>query len=313
VVTSKFINGYVPFYTEEDAWDKKENEAGTPKTLNDIAAGATNYDLNGKKKSGIEALGVLKADVDDLGLLMGCGLKDNLYTVSRLATLSRQLNNYFAVYIPYFLESDTRFNDVYTVFAGGDDLFLIGPWNRIIELAGELEKSFQDYVCSNKEIHFSAGITMHKPHTPMDMLAAASEEAMEASKQGRRNRITLFDQTVSWSHFSKLKTVEQELVNWLDQGWITLVFLYKINYFIDMAEKETELISKGDTIHMSDMACTRWRALLGYSVERNTALKVSRNERGDKVSYIRNTIAQWLDQYRGTLRIPLWTIQYNRR
>jgi len=38
-----------------------------------------------------------KADVDHLGLLLACGLKDERFTVSRLATLSRQLNSYFVV------------------------------------------------------------------------------------------------------------------------------------------------------------------------------------------------------------------------
>ncbi|SLM32390.1 CRISPR-associated protein, Csm1 family [Desulfamplus magnetovallimortis] len=316
MVTSKFINGYVPFYNAEDTMDypvSDEIEEGAPKTLNHIAAGALNLTSSGNKKSGVEALGVLKADVDHLGLLMACGLEDNLYTISRLATMSRQLNNFFAVYLPFFLETDIRFNDVYTVFAGGDDLFLIGPWNRIIELAAELEKNFRQFVCENPEIHFSAGISMHKPHTPIDMLASASEEALEASKHGGRNRITLFDQTLLWSHFEELKTVEQELAQWLVQGWITQVFLYKLNHFIDMAEKERVLLNRRKTIEMADMNCTRWRSLLGYSVERNAALKVDRNEREDKVNYIRNKIAQWLDSYRGALRVPLWTLQYNRR
>jgi len=88
---------------------------------------------------------------------------------------------------------------------------------------------------------------------------------------------------------------------------------YAINRFIDMAEKEKELREKSNTIHMQDMACTRWQSLLGYSVERNAGLKLSKEERMDKVLYIRNKIIKWLGIYRGSLKIPLWTIQYNRR
>ncbi len=305
-ITEKHINGYVPVYNQADSCDG-DAQPGMPKTLNDIAASAAT------NNQGTQALGVLKADVDHLGLIMACGLADNLYTISRIATLSRQFNHYFAVYLPSLLESDSRFHDVYTVFAGGDDLFLIGPWNRIIDLSRILNQTFQQYVCQNKEIHFSAGITVHKAHTPVDVLAATAEEALEMSKKMGRNRITLFDQTVTWPRFLELKQVEEEMIQWLDQEWITRVFFYKLNRFIDMAEKENELLKKTGTIRMQDMACTRWRSLLGYSAQRNAGSKLSKDERMDKVLYIRNKIIQWLDLYRGSLRIPLWSVQYNRR
>ena len=313
LVTSKHINGYVPVYSEAEADLCDENHAGDPKTLNDIASKALEADPSGKNH-GIDALGVLKADVDNLGLLMACGLPDRLYTISRLTTLSRQLNDYFAIFLPTFLKKNLRFNDVYTVFAGGDDLFLIGPWNIIIELAGELETSFNGYVCKNKDIHFSAGITIHKSHTPVDVLARDSEHALEESKEGGRNRLTLFDQTIPWSEFHGLEKVKNELYQWLQDGWISNVFLYKINYFIDMAEEEKNLLKKDSTqIHLDDMACTKWRSLLIYSVERNVALNTARELRSERVKYVGSKTAQWLDIYGGKLRIPLWIIQYNRR
>ena len=181
-VTAKFINGYVPVYREGDLNDDrllagKKSEAkkqdlidqlneGAPKTFGHIANKSLNFKENGKGFCGIEALGVLKADVDQLGLLMSCGLKPERFTLSRLATLSRQLNWYFALYLPHLLKTNPQFLDIYTVFAGGDDLFLIGPWNRVIELASFLRQSFAEYVGRNQEIHFSAGISLHKPHAP---------------------------------------------------------------------------------------------------------------------------------------------------
>jgi CRISPR-associated protein Csm1 len=142
-VTAKFINGYVPDYRSEDLQDerllageksqKKKADLidllaeGVPKTFGHIANKALNPIAYGEGFCGIEALGALKADVDDLGLLMACGLEEERFTLARLATLSRQMNWFFAVYLPHLLRTDARFQDVYTVFAGGDDLFLIGP------------------------------------------------------------------------------------------------------------------------------------------------------------------------------------------
>ena len=114
-VTVKFINGYVPVCRNEDRKDKlvltsaKADEIlediwpGAPKSLTHIACKAKNPAKEENKFCGMEALGVLKADVDNLGILMACGLKPEQFTLSRLATLSRQLNSYFAVYLPNFL------------------------------------------------------------------------------------------------------------------------------------------------------------------------------------------------------------------
>jgi len=322
----KCISGYVPKYGKEDENDdriisSKKSEKnrlenidqiniGDPKTLNHLACMAkTEVE---KKYTGIEALGVLKADVDHLGLLMACGLQEKRFTLSRLATLSRQLNYYFAVYLPHFLENQADFNNIYTVFAGGDDLFLIGPWNSIIKLASTLSESFADYVCQNHDIHFSAGITLHKPHTPVDTMAESVEEAIEKSKSEGRNRLTLFSETAKWENIKKLLQVEREFEEWLDRGWISRVMFYRLNEFIKMAAREKQVVSNKE-IDIRDMACTKWRSMLVYTTERNIAGKIKDEERRKKVEEITSKLTGWLDLHGSNLRISLWKILYNRR
>ena len=87
----------------------KMRQPGMPKTLNDLAADAAT------SGQGIEALGILKADVDNLGLLMACGLRKHLYTVSRMACLSRQLDHFFSLFLPDFLSNSEKFKNIYTV------------------------------------------------------------------------------------------------------------------------------------------------------------------------------------------------------
>jgi len=162
-VTTRFINGYVPVYTQEDQYDerllagrksdaKKEElisliQEMVPKTFTHLANQSLNHSADGKGFEGLEALGILKADVDHLGLLMSAGLGRERFTLSRLATMSRQMDWFFTLHLPHLLSSEPRFRHVYTVFAGGDDLFLIGPWNRIIELAAVLHEHFSRYAC----------------------------------------------------------------------------------------------------------------------------------------------------------------------
>ncbi len=327
-VTAKFINGYVPVYRDEDFSDdrilesKKSEESkeelvdqmeqDVVKTFEHIASKAMNPKNNGNGYCGIEALGILKADVDQLGLLMSCGLKKEQFTISRLATLSRQLNFYFAVYLPHLLKTEPGFMDIYTVFAGGDDLFVIGPWNRIIELVDFLEKSFADYVCHNTKVHFSAGISLHKPHIPLDKLSDAAETAIEKSKDEARNRVTLFSETVTWENVREFENIKQTLKQWLEKGWINNAMLYRMNSLLEMADQEKWVI-KDREIHIDDMSCTKWRSMLAYTVERNVAKGLKDEERKQTTNEVADMVAKWLTVYGGKLKIPLWNILYNNR
>lgn len=327
-VTARFVNGYVPVYSEEDLYDdrilesKKSDEKkeeridqmkeNVLKTFEDIANRALNPKENGGGYCGIEALGIMKADVDQLGLLMSCGLKKEQFTISRLATLSRQLNFYFAVYLPHLLKTDKRFMDIYTVFAGGDDLFLIGPWNWIIELVGFLRKSFADYVCHNDEIHFSAGISLHKPHTPLDKLSDAAETAIEKSKNSGRNRITLFSETADWDEFARLAEIKDTLQLWRNRELITNSMIYHLNDFIRMAESEKQLLEGKGDIHIEDMECLKWHALFSYTTERNVG-KGLKGEEKDEMMRQFSKAAAWLEEYGGKLKIALWDVIYNYR
>jgi len=327
-ISLKFINGYVPVYGSEDEHDERilsgekseekklelieQIRNGEPKTLNHIACMARNATEKAGVFCGVEALGVLKADVDQLGLLMACGLKSERYTVSRMATISRQLNYYFAVYLPHLLMTERSFSDVYTVFAGGDDLFLIGPWNRIIQLVASLQTSFADYVCHNENVHFSAGISLHKPHIPLDKLSDAAETAIEKSKDEGRNRVTLFSETVTWEKINELENIKQTLKQWLDKGWINNAMLYRLNSFLEMADQEKRVINDRD-IHIDDMSCTKWRSMLAYTLERNVAKGLKGEERKQTINEVAGLMAKWLTVYGGKLKIPLWNILYNNR
>ncbi|MDO9530109.1 MAG: type III-A CRISPR-associated protein Cas10/Csm1 [Syntrophales bacterium] len=327
-VTAKFINCYVPVYSEEDfnddrlfegrkSGEKKEEridqmKKDVVKSFEHIANKALNSKENGGGYCGIEALGILKADVDQLGLLMSCGLKKEQFTISRLATVSRQLNFYFAVYLPHLLKTNQRFMDIYTVFAGGDDLFLIGPWNRIIELVSFLRESFADYVCHNDEIHFSAGISLHKPHTPLDKLSGTAEAAIKESKNKGRNRITLFSETVDWNEFAQLMKIKDTLQLWRDEKRVTNSMIYRLNDFIRMSESEKQLLEGEGDIYLEDMECLKWHALFSYTTGRNVGKGLKGEEKDEMIRQF-SKVAVWLGEYGGKLKIALWDVIYNYR
>ncbi|MCL6584719.1 MAG: type III-A CRISPR-associated protein Cas10/Csm1 [bacterium] len=343
-IAAKFINGYVPVWSEEDQTEetlirilhgrkseKTKNELfdaikeGAIKEFLYLAKMSINVKVNYKEKGetktcGIEALGVLKADVDNLGLIFTCGLKNN--SISHLATLSRQMNNYFAIYLPYLLSKEEKFRDIYTIFGGGDDLFLIGPWNRIIDFTQFLNQSFRQYVCQNKHITISAGLSIHKPSDPVPLLAETAEDALKKAKHNGRDSITLFDETVKWELFEKLNSeVKEKIESWLDKSYINNAMLFRLNLLSEMAKQEKELIN-GDKkqakevanrgVALEDCECLKWHAMFKYNLVRNIGKKLQESARNEAISKV-DEAALWLDEYGGAMKIPLWQVIYNQR
>jgi CRISPR-associated protein Csm1 len=198
----------------------------------------------------VNALAVLKGDVDHLGAIFQEGIKPA--TFARMAAISRQTNAFFAIYLPWLCQ--THYRDTYTVFAGGDDFFLIGPWHSTQSLAREMRAKFADYVVNSK-ITFSAGISLAKPGHPIRTLAANAEEALAAAKEGGRNRITCHGQTVTWEQLDRLSEFER----WLDQAkqahQLGTGFIYRL---LHLAEKANSSKPE-DAI---------WQSWLAYRVRR---------------------------------------------
>ena len=317
MATGRLINGHIPIYTDFDKQDDRllqDDEQsivpGEPVTFNHIADKAKEFTDNGKLK-GLAALGILKADVDNLGTLMATGLPEKQFTISRIATISRQLNNFFTIYLPYLLQNNEKFSNTYTVFAGGDDLFLIGPWRIMADLSLEIHRQFTNYVCENDQLTFSAGISIQKTHVPVDKLAEAAEEALEEAKDvEEKNSISLFGSTVSWDDFQELVNHKVIMESWLAEKLIGKAMMYRFNLLVDLANQEKHL--KQGSVSLADMECLKWRSKFQYAVTRNLNQKLKGDERRQAIEEV-SKMVKWLAVHGGAVRIPLWQLLYEQR
>lgn len=176
--------------------------AGQPKFFECIA----------NESTGRKMLGYLKADVDNLGAVFASGLEGNS-TVSRVATLSRMLDTFFSGYMQYLIESN--YPELYTVYTGGDDVLVIGPWDSIIHFAEELNAEFRRFTCNNNNLTLSAGIAFVKHNYPVFRAVEMADAVLDMSKDAEKDRLTVFGQTVTWDRLSEIIKDAQTLSAWL--------------------------------------------------------------------------------------------------
>ncbi|MGY6214206.1 type III-A CRISPR-associated protein Cas10/Csm1 [Methylolobus aquaticus] len=244
------INAYVPRFGELNDYDRARyrgletpEHAEEIKTLNHLALDDRRVGEDGHDGVGAEALMTLKGDVDNLGLIFQKGLERP--TFAKMAALSRQMNAFFAIYLPWLCaygddEGVKRYRNTYTVFAGGDDFFLIGPWHSTLKLAQRMRTDFGRYVAGNPDIHFSAGLTMTKPGMPVRHLGELAEQSLDAAKghpkeNPAKNAVTCFGHTVSWSQFEELMKRELGLARIAAGFALSTGYLYGLLQLTDMA------------------------------------------------------------------------------
>ncbi|WP_341328207.1 type III-A CRISPR-associated protein Cas10/Csm1 [Methylotuvimicrobium sp. KM2] len=246
------INAYVPKFDEKAQAEallgkyagEDKLELDDAKTLNHIACEDQTLQEN-HRWQGITALSTLKGDVDNLGMIFQSGLGDDT-SFSKTAALSRQINAFFTIYLPWLCQ--TEYDNCYTVFAGGDDFFLIGPWLSQINLAGKMRQAFQEYVAHNPEVHFSAGISTTKPGLPINQLGEMAEDALERAKAHNpgqvapspKNAVNCFNQDMFWEEFSALSTRRERLQELSKDMDLSTGYVYGLLNLIDMAEKVDE-------------------------------------------------------------------------
>ncbi len=252
--------------------------------------------------SGLEALAVLKGDVDQLGALFQNGIHPPSF--ARMAMLSRLMNAFFSLYLPWLCR--TRYSDTYTVFAGGDDFFLIGPWYQTQWLALEMRTAFHRFVAANERITFSAGIVFSKPERPIRHLARQAEEALEAAKAAGRNRLATHGQVVLWKEADELMRFEQ----WLDTPLpsqprfvgLSSAFVYGLLTLAEMANSRRPQ----DAL---------WRSWLAYRVRRNLVgpLHLSEKEALEAQVALAGTLERVLTTHKVAARIAFENFLYRRR
>jgi CRISPR-associated protein Csm1 len=159
---------------------------------------------------GIPRLGVVRMDVDDLGEIFRRGLKnekgENIATLSRIAALSFQMSLFFEGWVKKLCDDVNRRAGrelIYAVYAGGDDVFLIGPWDQMPELASRIAHDFTEYAADNADVHVSGGLAFIHGKYPVYQAADDAKDALDKAKDvdEQKDAFCFLDQEWKWRDF----------------------------------------------------------------------------------------------------------------
>lgn len=155
---------------------------------------------------GIERIGVLRMDVDDLGRIFAEGLREKA-TLSRVSSLSTLLSIFFDGHLNNICSREKYTNNIYIIYSGGDDLFIVGSWNLIPELAADIRRDFAEFVGRNPNLTISAGISIFERKYPLYRAAEEAHEGLERAKGYKRagkekDAISLLSRELSWNEMA---------------------------------------------------------------------------------------------------------------
>ncbi|PJG85613.1 type III-A CRISPR-associated protein Cas10/Csm1 [Conservatibacter flavescens] len=308
----RYINAYIPLFKENDYYNsyKYKNieeipEQGKIKTLDfiacedRIACEDSLSDQSSPKFIGQTALMTLKGDVDNLGTIFQKGLENPSF--AKIASLSRQMNQFFSLWLPAYCAESSQ--DMYTVFAGGDDFFLIGSWKQTQHLAYAMQQKFAAYVV-NPEIHFSSGLTMTKVGHSVPHLGELAEEALEKAKKfAGKNAVTIYNRTIGWGEWQPLvKELGDEIERLAQTYHISTSYLYSLIRLSEQAEKEDK-----------DLEATLWRSRFYYRTARYVTDKLAKEERSQALNDIATSLGEGIANYKINFAIPLFNYFYQKR
>ncbi|MCX7858028.1 MAG: type III-A CRISPR-associated protein Cas10/Csm1 [Deltaproteobacteria bacterium] len=165
---------------------------------------------------GIKKWGILRADVDNLGLIFRQGLGGNR-TISRMSMLSFMISLYFSARIDTILKKGKFKDRAYVVYSGGDDLFIIGAWSDLPKISEMIYEDFRKFTCWNPSITMSGGIYIAPSKKfPVYRGAELAGIAVDIAKNAGKNRLTLLDTPIPWNEFSKVREISERIESLLE-------------------------------------------------------------------------------------------------
>ncbi len=184
-------------------------------------------------------LGVLRMDVDGLGKRFITGFQ----SIAEYEKFSKRLVDFFEKEMENLQKEDAFRDYLNIIYAGGDDLFIVGRWDKVIDFAERIQKETETRFKSDG-ISISGGIAIVNPKFPIAKAAELAGEAEDAAKSFKnpvsgqeKNAFHMLGKTVSWDkEFAYVKSFQQQFVTLIEQYSLSKGILHKIMLYASIVD-----------------------------------------------------------------------------
>ena len=181
-------------------------------------------------------LGILRMDVDGLGKRFITGFD----SITQYKAFSKRLVDFFEKETKKIQKEVVFKPFLNIIYAGGDDLFVVGRWDKVIDFAErihqETEKCF-----GNDGITISGGIAVVQPKFPIAKAAELAGDAEDAAKHfrdGEKNAFHLLGKTISWNQeFNYVKSFKLQFVSLIKDYDLSKGLLHKLMLYSSIADR----------------------------------------------------------------------------
>ena len=232
------------------------------------------FALMALQSQGIPRVGVLRMDVDNLGAVFSQYLRGSMAQVSALST---GLDLFFAGHLNRvcrkMVKEGEHENTLYVIYAGGDDLFVVGAWDRMPLLAERIREDFATYAGDNLYLTLSGGVTLEGRKFP---LYRAAERAGEAEGQAKgytrpdghdKDAFCFLGQVVGWEEWPTVRRWQEELVA-LDQAGMPRTLIQVLKVVHGLYEATRRRMTRETGVRPGKSYYGRWIWMQAYALAR---------------------------------------------
>ena len=195
-------------------------------------------------------LGILRMDVDGLGKRFITGFD----SISQYKAFSERLVEFFEKETEKIQQESVFKPYLNIIYAGGDDLFVVGRWDKVIDFAERIHQETKERFGSDG-ISISGGVAIVQPKFPIAKAAELAGDAESAAKQfrnGEKNAFCMLGKTVSWNQeFDYVKSFKQQFVTLIKEYDLSKGILHKLMLYSSIADRNKMLRKEGKAENFS--------------------------------------------------------------
>jgi CRISPR-associated protein Csm1 len=201
-----------------------------------------------QRAQGDELLGLLKMDGDRLGTHI-TQLLQRAQGLQAMQKFSEEMDQFFAAALMNSMQQ-APWNLLYTVFSGGDDVLLLGPWNVVFDFAALIQQKFHSQFKA-RGLTLSGAFCLCKPKRPLHLAAEQAEKLLEKAKEqaapganAGRDQFAAFGQVWKWQYHSIIAQQAKQLATWVRQDVLPRGWLQTLLRLAEMRETSPLATSK---------------------------------------------------------------------